>query len=217
MFCSRRGTHIRLRVVALLVIVLGPIYGAAMGSYAWLDGHREFHQQILQMIYSGLKVPLLLGVTVTVSLPSIFVINSLTGLRDDFRASLSAIISAQAGLSIILVSLSPITVLFYVSNTASQAYPMAILFNALMFTVASIAAQRLLAKWYAPLIKKNPRHRSMMALWIFVYAFVGIQLGYVLRPFVGSPTKATTLLRENPFENAYVRVWNLCLEVFWNG
>ena len=82
-----------------------------------------------------------------------------------------------------------------------------------MFAVASIAAQRLLASWYAPLIKKNSRHQSMMVLWIFLFAFVGIQMGYVLRPFIGDPTSPTTFLRENPFENAYVRVWKLVLDV----
>ncbi len=207
------ATHIRLRTVAILVVVLGPIYGAVMGSYAWLDGHREFHQQILQMIYSALKVPMLLGITVTVSLPSIFVINSLFGLRDDFRASLSAIISAQAGLTIILASLSPLTVLFYVSNTAEQAYSMAILFNALMFGVASVTAQVLLAIHFRPLIQKNARHRWIMRIWIFVYAFVGIQAGYVLRPFIGDPTAPTDFFRRASFQNAYVKVWELVQQV----
>lgn len=211
------STHIRLRTVALLVILLGPIYGAAMGTYAWLDGHREFHQQILQIIYSALKVPMLLGLTVTVSLPSIFVINSLFGLRDDFRASLSAIISAQAGLTIILASLSPLTLLFYLSNTTAQAYPMAILFNAVMFGLAAVTAQVLLAIHFRPLIEKNPRHRWIMRIWIFVYAFVGIQAGYVLRPFIGSPGTPTDFFRRESFQNAYVKVWELIEQVVLGG
>ena len=196
-----------------IVCVVGPIYGIAMGSYAWIDGHRSFSQQALQMLYSGLKLPLLITTTVALSLPSYFVLNSLFGLREDFGEAVRAVVSAQAGLVIILASLTPLTFFFYVSNTANSRYPTAILFNALMFTVASISAQRLLALWYAPLIKKNPRHRSMMVLWIFVFAFVGIQMGYVLRPFIGQPSNPTTFLRENPFENAYVRVWELVMDV----
>ena len=147
------------------------------------------------------------------ALPSFFVLNSLFGLREDFGQAVRAVVSAQAGLVIILASLTPLTVFFYVSNTAETSYSAAILFNALMFAVASISAQRLLALWYAPLIRKNSRHRSMMVLWIFLFAFVGIQMGYVLRPFIGNPTSPTSFLRENPFENAYVRVWKLVLEV----
>jgi len=209
------STHVQLRTVAMLVIILGPIYGAAMGTYAWLDGHREFNQQILQIIYSALKVPILLGITVLVSLPSVFVLNSLAGLRDDFRTTLSAIISAQAGLSIILASLSPLTLLFYLSNTAQQAYPMAILFNAFMFGVAAITAQILLAIHFGPLIKKNPRHRWIMRIWIFIYAFVGIQAGYVLRPFIGNPNSPTDFLRRESFQNAYLKVWDLVQQVWW--
>ncbi len=196
-----------------MVCIVGPIYGIAMGSYAWIDGHRSFSQQALQMLYSGLKLPLLITTTVGLSLPSFFVLNSLFGLRDDFREAVRAVISAQAGLVIILASLTPLTFFFYVSNTATTSYSAAILFNALMFAVASISAQRLLASWYAPLIEKNSRHRGMMVLWIFVFAFVGIQMGYVLRPFIGDPKSPTTFLRENPFENAYIRVWELVLEV----
>ena len=169
------------------------------------------------MIYSAMKVPMLLGITVTVSMPSIFVINSLFGLRDDFRASLSAIISAQAGLTIILASLSPLTVLFYVSNTATQAYSMAILFNALMFGVAAVTAQILLAIHFRPLIQKNARHRWIMRIWIFVYAFVGIQAGYVLRPFIGSPNAPTDFLRRESFQNAYVKVWELVQQVMFGN
>jgi len=126
---------------------------------------------------------------------------------------LSAIISAQAGLTIILASLSPLTVFFYVSNTAQKAYPMAILFNAFMFAVAAISAQILLAIHFGPLIKKNPRHRWIMQIWIFIYAFVGIQAGYVLRPFIGNPAAPTDFLRRESFQNAYVKVWELIQQV----
>ena len=202
-----------IKTTVWIVCIVGPLYGTAMGSYAWVDGHRSLSQQALQMLYSGIKLPILITTTVTLALPSYFVLSSLFGLREDFGEAVRAVVSAQAGLVIILASLTPLTLLFYVSNTADDSYPAAILFNALMFAVASISAQRLLAAWYAPLIKKNPRHRGMMFLWIFVFAFVGIQMGYVLRPFIGSPTNPTSFLRENPFENAYVRVFELLLEV----
>ena len=202
-----------IKTTVWVVCIIGPIYEAAMGSYAWIDGHRSFSQQTLQMLYSGLKMPILITTTVALALPSFFVLNSLFGLREDFGEAVRAVVSAQAGLVIILASLTPLTVFFYASNTSSASYSSAILFNALMFAVASISAQRLLASWYEPLIKKNSRHRSMMVVWIFVFAFVGIQMGYVLRPFIGDPTSPTSFLRENPFENAYIRVWSLVLDV----
>ena len=50
--------------------------------------------------------------------------------------------ATQAGLTVILTSLAPITAFWYVSGTA---YQPAILFNGVMFAVASLGAQWILA------------------------------------------------------------------------
>ena len=104
----RGNNHIRwLLIVATIMLVFGALYGAVMGSYS---GAR--YQQIL---YSALKVPLLLAATFALSLPSFFVLNTLFGLRDDFAASIRALATTQAGLTIVLVSFAPFTALWYVS------------------------------------------------------------------------------------------------------
>lgn len=203
-----------LRKVIAIVFICGSIYGAAMGSYALAMGERTLVAQLPQLIYSGIKVPLLLCFTVAISLPSFFVINTLMGLRSDFGEALRAIVSAQAGLTLILVSLFPITLFVYSCLPAGgSSYPLAVLFNAAMFAVASISAQVLLAAYYGELVNRNARHRWMIRMWIVVYAFVGIQAGYVLRPFIGSPNVAPSFLRKDSFQNAYVKVFSLVCEV----
>ena len=208
-----------LRQVLAVVLICGTIYGAAMGSYALVVGERTFVAQIPQIIYSAIKVPLLICFTVAVSLPSFFVINTLLGLREDFSQALRAIVSAQAGLSLILVSLFPITLLIYFSLPAhnGSSYPFAILFNAAMFAVASISAQLLLSAYYRELVQRSARHRWMVRMWIFVYAFVGIQAGYVFRPFIGSPATEPSFLRKDSFQNAYVKIYSLICDVLKNS
>ena len=48
--------------------------------------------------------------------------------------------------------------------------------------------------------------------WAALYVFVAIQLAWVLRPFVGSPTLPTRFFREEAWDNAYVvvakKVWD---------
>ena len=206
--------RVSLRKTASIVMLLGPVYGIAMGSYAWVAGERTLIEQIPQMAYSGIKVPLLIAVTVIISLPSFFVINTLLGLRDDFRESLLAIISAQAGMIVILASLFPLTLFAYVSTShLGFKYPLAILVNAGMFGLASVFAQVLLRGYYSPLISKDARHRWMVRSWIFVYAFVGIQASYVLRPFIGNPITPVSFFRKDSFENAYVKVFELISDV----
>jgi hypothetical protein len=194
-----------LRLLALLV-VFGLLYGAVMGSFGGVMGGRA-----LQPVYSGVKVPLLLLVTFALSLPSFFVLNTLLGVRDDFPDVLRGLITTQAALTVVLASLAPFTAFWYAS---SADYAQALMFNALMFAVASFAAQLLLRRWYRPLILRNARHRVLMRVWLVIYAFVGIQMAWVLRPFVGHPNGATSFFRYGAqWGNAYEHV----AETFWKA
>ena len=168
------------------------IYGAAMGC-SQLRG--------MQIVYSAIKLPLLLSVTFLVSLPSFFVINTVAGVREDFRSVLRALLDAQAWLTLSLCSLAPFTLLWYVSVLDHELH---ILFNAAALLIASAAGQIVLRRHYAPLIARAPVHARLMKLWLIVYAFVGIQMAWVLRPFVGDPSRPTQFLRDDPWTNAYV-------------
>ena len=153
------------------VFLFGMLYGAVMGSFGGVGVDR-----LWQVAFSAIKVPLLLLVTFLIGLPSFFVLNTLFGLRRDFAEALRALVAAQAGLAIVLASLAPFTLVWYAS---SGDYPAAILFNALMFTVASFSAQRLLREYYRPLIRRKILHRRMLGTWLAIYVFVGIQMGWV--------------------------------------
>src|SRR5690348_16060294 len=69
-----------------LGILGGLVYGAVMGSFNVAGPPRA-----LQMVYSAAKVPMLLGVTFCVSMPSFFVLNTLFGVRGDFARVLRAL------------------------------------------------------------------------------------------------------------------------------
>ena len=172
------------------------IYGAAMGSFGGVTGDR-----VWQVVISAVKVPLLLLVTFAISLPSFFVVNTILGVRSDFPSVLRPLASSQAGLTIVLAALAPYTLLWYASFGN---YTWALLFNGLMFAVATFAAQFLLRRWYRPLIARNTRHRWLLRIWLILYSFVAIQLAWVLRPFVGSPDMPVQFFREESWGNAYV-------------
>jgi len=183
-------------------------YGALMGAYRGLNGYDQWAKQI---IYSAVKVPLLLGASFALSLPSFVVISSLLGLRRDLAESLRAIVAAQAGLAVVLASLGPLTMLWYAS---SPDYHSALRFNGAMFLVASLAAQYLLRGYYRPLIRRNARHRQMLASWGFIYVLVAIQLAWLLRPFIGAPQRDVQFFRPDAWDNAYVYVGRLILQAF---
>jgi hypothetical protein len=190
----------------LFVVVFGSCYGALMGTFGGIGGDR-----LLQVLYSALKVPLLLLFTFVVALPSFFVLNTLFGLRSDFPAVLTALVSTQAGLTIVLLSFSPYTLFWYAS---SADYNAAILFNALIFGLAAFTGQWLLRRRYRVLIAANPRHRTLLRFWLILYAFVGIQSAWVLRPFIGNPGMRVQFFREEAWGNAYVEVAHKVRDLF---
>jgi hypothetical protein len=183
------------------LVFCGLFYGGVMGAFAGRP---------LQAVYSALKVPLLLLATLAFCLPSYFVANTLVGLRSDFASALRAIVTSQAVLTIVLAALAPLTLFWYASSTH---YHAAILFNAAMFAVASLASQAALARAYRPLIARSPRHRALLRAWIVIFAFVGIQMGWTLRPFVGSPDQPVRFFRGGELENAYVIVGRMIWEI----
>ena len=179
-----------------MVLLFGPLYGAFMGSF-----HLDSPERLLMVLYSALKVPLLLFATSVLCLPGFFVLNTVLGLRDDLRAALRAILAGQAALSVVLASLAPITRFWYVSV---ESYRGALLFNAGVFTVAALAGQMVMRRFYRPLIRKNRHHRIMLIAWLVLYAFVGMQMGWMFRPFIGDPHMPPAFFRDEPFTNAYV-------------
>ena len=201
------GGPLRRRLLLLLSVIAagGAVYGVVMATWGGLTPDRW-----LQMLYTAVKVPLLLVVTFALGLPSFFVIHSLLGLRDDFGRAVRALLATQAGLTLVLCAFAPLTALFYASGAG---YNLALLWNAAVFGVASLSAQLLLRRHYGPLIKRNPNHCLLLCGWIVLYAFIGIQLGWLLRPFVGSPSVPTTFLRLNAWGNAYVEIWGKLMAV----
>ncbi len=178
-----------------LIVACGFFYGAVMATYTGLAPGR-WHQ----LLYVGLKVPLLILVTFALCLPSFFVMNTVAGLREDFGEALHAVMATQACVTVVLASLAPVTAFFYLSLND---YGNAVLLNAAAFTVACVGAQFVMRRYYDSLILLNPGHRRMLYFWFLLYAFVGIQMGWVLRPFIGDPDAPVEFFRSDAWGNAY--------------
>jgi hypothetical protein len=180
--------------LAVILAAGGFAYGCVMGFH----GGRP-----LQALYSAVKVPILLGVTTCICLPSFYVANSLLGLRGDFAAACRGVLASQATIAAALGSLSPIIGIVYLSI---DGYHLATVSNGILFTCSTAAGQAMLARHYRPLVGRNPRHRVTRALWLVLYVFVAIQMAWVLRPFIGSRDLPAQFFREDAWSNAYVQL-----------
>ena len=53
------------------------------------------------------------------------------------------------------------------------------------------------------LVPDRGRAAALAAVWVGAYAFVGTQLGWMLRPFVGSPFYPVVFLREDALDRNF--------------
>lgn len=192
-----------LRFVSLVMF-----YGGIMGSYGVWGGNVDPGSDALQMFYSSVKVPLLIGITFLLGLPSLFVFYALAGLADEFRRVLSILLGTQMIFAIVLVSLSPFVLLVYVSTNV---YVHGVLANAVAFGVAAIVWQSMLRRRFRMLIAINRRHRMLLVLWFVLYVFIGVQAGWTLRPFIGNPGAEVEFFRSDGWGNAWIEVWDILM------
>jgi hypothetical protein len=186
-----------------LIVGSGALYGGVMASYNGLGGDR-----VLMVAYGAAKVPLLFVATMLLAVPSFYVLNLLLGVGDHFARVWRALVDFQLAVSLQLAALVPVTAFM---NLTNGDYRVAQAFSTLLFAGATWNARRALARAYAPLIDAHPVHRGLLRTWIALYAFVGVQMGWDLRPFVGSPDMAVQFFRDD-IGNAYLEIFRILVE-----
>ncbi len=128
-----RGTiEIPIGGISGVLVVLAMLYGACMGSFALL---RSDGPSIGQLVASTVKVPLLFGLTLAVTFPSLYVFNALVGSRLPVASTLRLLIASLAVMVTVLASLGPIVAFFSVSTTT---YSFMVLINVIVFAVSGL-------------------------------------------------------------------------------
>lgn len=212
--------------MAVLIVVLGMLYGLCMGSYSVLRGPTAADlastPRYLQLVATTLKVPALFYLTLLVTFPSLYVFNALVGSRLRLANVLRLLVASLAVNLAVLSSLGPIVLFFSVST---KSYAFILLLNVVAFSVAGFLGLTFLLQtlhrltmpaWPevgessseespqsdASALEMPPgqaleRHtRLVFGCWVVVFALVGAQMGWVLRPFVGSPHLPFAWFRE---------------------
>jgi len=206
------------RSIALQSLMLGAIYGLCMGLFAIMNRGWE---GVLQMLAAALKVPLLFLLTLLVAFPSLYVFSALLRSQLRARAILRIIMAAIAVNLATLASLGPIVAFFTLST---RSYPFMVLLNVLMFTIAGFIGLgfllRTLRRTFAPQVNETSdgkttagiRSSWLFKIWLVIFAVVGAQMGWILRPFVGHPDMPFTIFRER-WSNFFAAVISMLVDL----
>jgi hypothetical protein len=177
----------KMRAMLVSSVAFLALYGAVMGST----------HSVWQALSSAVKLPLLFLATLAVCAPTLYFLNLIFGSNQSLAQNVSLILTAITVTAVLLLSFAPI-VLFFVLTTGS--YQFFKLLNVGVFTVAGIVGVRFLSQGmqvvsYAGEEGARAR-RNVLRLWILIYAFVGSQMAWTLRPFVGAPGLSFELFRQ---------------------
>ncbi|MDY7013488.1 MAG: actin-binding WH2 domain-containing protein [Cyanobacteriota bacterium] len=179
--------------------LLFALYGAIMGSYS--GG--------LQMLASAAKLPALYLLTLLICLPSLFLFEVISGSKYAFAQYQALLLVAMSSMGIVLFGFAPIS-LFFRLSVGDYAF-----FKLLNVAILAIAGGLGIQIFYSSAIALRekesdaPKYRSsILQSWLLLYAFVGSQLGWTLRPFFGSPGLDFQLFRSLE-SNFYAHVFKL--------
>lgn len=194
---DRKGSWLRF---CLVVIVAGSgIYGATIG----------LGRSPLQALYTAVKFPLLILLTTVGNALLNGMLAQLFGLGISFYQSSLAIATSFALASAVLASLSPVT-LFMWFNTPSYASPDAVLaHNVTLVThvciiaFAGVTANSALQRLLADLSGDRATGTRVLGSWLLGNMFLGCQISWIMRPFIGSPGLPVEFFREDAWRGNF--------------
>ncbi len=185
-----------------IIVVLSGFHGLIMGTSSG----------ILQMLSSGVKVPVLYLLTLAVCYPVLYVINVIMGSRLSFVQTLALILLAMALNAILLASCSPIVLFF--TLTGAQ-YHFLKLLHVVIFAFSGMWGMFALWRGLQAMCESSTLYPKqairILQIWVVIFALVGMQMAWSLRPFVGSPKLDFELLRSHHEGNFYTSVANSAL------
>lgn len=163
------------------IIVLGAVYGFVMGAFSLFKTGAPWHA-----LASMVKVPALMLVTTALCFPALYVFGLAGGARMRAGVLWAALLGSLVILGVLLAALSPI-VLFFL--TTVNTYPVVKLMHVAAWGVAGLAALKFLRGTLKRLDPKLAGNAKLMAVWTLLFALVGMQTAWMLRPFIGRPNR----------------------------
>jgi hypothetical protein len=182
-----RGLAEKMQAMLISSVAFFALYGAVMGS----------SHSLWQALSSAAKLPLLFLTTLVVCAPTLYFFNLNFGSNQSLSQNVALMLTTITVTSVLLLSFSPVVTFFLLTTSQYQFFK---LLNVGVFTVSGVMGVIFLSRGmqvvsYGGGEGKKARRRVVW-LWIILYAFVGSQMAWTLRPFVGAPGLPFELFRQ---------------------
>ncbi|MEL7085773.1 MAG: actin-binding WH2 domain-containing protein [Cyanobacteria bacterium J06597_1] len=181
--------------MSVLSAALAGLYGITMGM----------NHSVWQVASATIKLPLLLNLTMAICLPSLYIFNILFGQKFRFYQTVALMQTSLGAMSIMMASLAPIAFFF---TLTTKNYSFLLLMHVAIFGLCGCYGVNYLYRGCLYLSRRMGQSLNtvLLRVWIVLYAIVGMQLAWRLRPFIGSPNSPFQFFRDTD-GNFYISVW----------
>ncbi len=184
---THRDLGAKLRSMILSSLFYLGLFGVVLGmSHSWM-----------QALMSAIKLPMLFLVTLLICLPTLYFFNLLYGSQLTFQQTTTLMMAAVTITGALSLAFASISLFFWL--TIGEQYTILILLNVIILGISSW--------WGLSFLRQGMRHVQRQALdvrqwrilttWLVIYAFVGTQMAWALRPFFGVPAEPFVVLRSD--------------------
>lgn len=203
----RQDIRIESKIVSLVIAssVFFAVYGLIIGSSnSWQ-----------QAMVSSVKLPALYLLTLIICLPTLYFFDILFGSALNFGQYAVLSLTTVSVISVLLFSFAPITLFFLISI---HDYNFFLLLNVAIFALTGVIGVKLFYQGMRTVVNLDDESQKMrvrlLKFWLVLYALVGSQLGWTLRPFFGAPGEPFQLFRDiegNFYQQVITSFWQLLL------
>jgi hypothetical protein len=196
---EKAGTRTLNQLLLLCLFLF--LYGLVMGAY----------QSPLQAVVSGIKISTLFTVALLICFPAFFIVQYILGSKLKLHQMVSIVLSGFVLMASIMLSFTPIVIIFLL--TGSNFYFLHLLHVAIFIFAGIFGMNTIVQALIYSCEKKNVYPKTgvvVFRFWVIILAFVGIQLAWNLRPFLGAKDRPFELFahREGNFYAAMINSAN---------
>ena len=197
---------------SLIILIGAGLYGATLGLW----------RGTLQAFYTAIKFPLVILLTCVGNGAINGMLAQILGSGLSFRQTAVAILMSFAIAAIILAGFAPLTLFVWFnappleSKGAILGHSIMLLTHVFVIALAGVIANRRLLGLLRKMSGSDKVARAVLFSWLAGNLFLGAQIAWTLRPFIGSPRLVIEFLRSDPLRgNFYEAVWRALRHLFF--
>ena len=175
----RQGVRLPSKIISLLVCssIFFAFYGAIIGS----------SHSVLQALSSAFKLPCFYLMTLILCLPTLYFFSIIFGSSRSIGQYFAMLLTCVAVISVLEFSFAPVSLFFLITAPNYQFF---VLLNVAIFAITGFIGIKLLYQGMQLMTESDKEGQetrtNILKFWLVLYALVGCQLGWTLRPFFGT-------------------------------